>query len=132
MLRGHAAARVAEQDAHNGAIIRRELGEWPVRFREDVISAIIHGHLIAISGPVGVGKTMMVSRLQDQIRAERKIIVARSLSVAKHRVTLPALITAQFLDISRKPEMKLPIQSERRSGCFRWRCARPANRLRSS
>ena len=84
------------------------------QFREDVISAIIHGHLIAISGPVGVGKTMMVSRLQDQIRSERKIIVARSLSVEKHRVTLPALVTALFLDISRKPEMKLPTQSERR------------------
>ena len=85
-----------------------------VRFREDVIDAIIHGHLIAVSGPVGVGKTMMINRLQDQIRADRKIIVARSLSVDKHRVTLPALVTALFLDISGKPEMKLPAQSERR------------------
>ena len=79
------------------------------QFREDVIAAIVHGHLIAVSGPVGVGKTMMVNRLQDQIRAERKIIVARSLSVDKHRVTL--LVTALFLDLSGKPEMKLPVRA---------------------
>ena len=84
------------------------------RLREDVIDAIIHGHLIAVSGPAGVGKTMMVNRLQDRIRADRKIIVARSLPVDRRRVTLPALVTALFPGISGKPEMKLPARSERR------------------
>ncbi|MBN9890404.1 ExeA family protein [Salipiger abyssi] len=84
------------------------------QFREDVMAAIMAGHLIAISGPVGVGKTVMINRLQEQITADKKIIVARSLSVDKPRVVLPALITALFLDISGDPDMKVPTQPERR------------------
>lgn len=83
-------------------------------FREDVMAAIMAGHLIAISGPVGAGKTVMINRLQEQIKADKKIIVARSLSVDKPRVVLPALITALFLDISGDPDMKVPTQPERR------------------
>lgn len=85
-----------------------------VQFREDVMAAIMAGDLIAISGPVGVGKTVMINRLQDQITADKKIIVARSLSVDKPRVVLPALITALFLDITGDPDMKVPTQPERR------------------
>lgn len=84
------------------------------QFREDVMAAIMAGHLIAISGPVGAGKTVMINRLQEQITADKKIIVARSRSVDKPRVVLPALITALFLDISGDPDMKVPIQPERR------------------
>lgn len=85
-----------------------------VQFREDVMAAIMAGDLMAISGPVGVGKTGMINRLQDQITADKKIIVARSLSVDKPRVVLPALITALFLDITGDPDMKVPTQPERR------------------
>lgn len=84
------------------------------QFRDDVLSAIVAGHLIAVSGPVGAGKTMMINRLQEHIAKEKKIIVARSLSVDKPRVVLPALITALFLDISGNPDMKVPTQPERR------------------
>lgn len=84
------------------------------QFREDVMTAIIGGHLVAITGPIGVGKTVMINRLQDEITANKKIIVARSLSVDKPRVVLPALITALFLDLSGDPEMKVPTQPERR------------------
>lgn len=84
------------------------------QFQQDVQTAILAGRLIAITGPVGVGKTMMVNRLQDQITSKKKIIVARSLSIDKPRVALPALITALFLDISGDPELKVPTQPERR------------------
>ena len=84
------------------------------QFREDVMTAIIGGHLVAITGPIGVGKTVMINRLQDEITANKKIIVARSLSVDKPRVVLPALITALFLDLSGDPEMKVLTQPERR------------------
>lgn len=57
--------------------------------------------LIAISGPFGVGKMVMITHLQNQLSAERKkkIIVARSLSVDKPRGALSVLITALFIDI---------------------------------
>ena len=76
-----------------------------VQFREDVMAAIMAGDLVAISGPVGIGKTVMINRLQDKIAADKKIIVAHSLSVDKPRVVLPALITALFLDITGDPDM---------------------------
>ena len=72
------------------------------------------GRLIAVSGPVGVGKTAMIQQLQQKIVAEKKVIFARSLSVDKPRVALPALMTALFLDISGDPDMKVPTQPERR------------------
>lgn len=84
------------------------------QFREDVLAAIMAGELVAISGPVGVGKTVMINHLQNQIAIDKRIIVARSLSVDKPRVVLPALITALFLDITSDPDMKVPTQPERR------------------
>jgi type II secretory pathway predicted ATPase ExeA len=56
------------------------------------------GRLIAVTGPVGVGKTVFLHRLQDEIEQERKIIVARSLSVDKDRTTVPTLIAALFVN----------------------------------
>ena len=84
------------------------------QLREDVLAAIRAGRLVAICGPVGSGKTMMMNRLQDDISAGRDIIVARSLSVDKPRVTLPNLIMALFLDVSADPNLKAPAQPERR------------------
>lgn len=80
----------------------------------DVRAAIMAGRLIAVSGPVGVGKTAMIQQLQQQIVADKKVIFARSLSIDKPRVVLPALMTALFLDISGDPDMKVPTQPERR------------------
>lgn len=84
------------------------------QLQADVRAAIFNGRLISITGPVGTGKTAMINRLQDQILQEKKIIVARSLSVDKLRVALPALITALFLDVSGDPDLKVPTQPERR------------------
>lgn len=80
----------------------------------DVRAAILAGRLVALSGPVGAGKTAMIIRLQNKIVSEKKIIVARSLSIDKPRVVLPALMTALFLDIAADPDMKVPTQAERR------------------
>lgn len=64
------------------------------QLRDDVAGAIHAGRLVAICGPVGSGKTMMMNRLQHDIAAGKDIIVARSLSVDKPRVTLPNLVMA--------------------------------------
>ena len=80
----------------------------------DVRAAIMAGRLIALSGPVGVGKTMLIKQLQARIITDKKVIFARSLSIDKPRVVLPALMTALFLDITGDPGMKVPTQPERR------------------
>ena len=83
------------------------------QLRDDVVAAIRAGSRVAICGPVGSGKTMMINRLQNDIRA-KDIIVARSLSVDKPRVTLPNLIMALFLDVSANPNLRAPAQPGRR------------------
>lgn len=80
----------------------------------NVRNAILAGKLVAITGPTGVGKTLSLNRLQREIAAERKIIVARSLSIEKPRVVLPSLMTALFLDISDDLTIKIPTQAEKR------------------
>lgn len=72
------------------------------------------GRLIAITGPIGIGKTVFLHRLQDEIAREKKVIVAESLSVDKARTTVPTLIAALFYDLSREKEPKIPTQGEKR------------------
>ena len=47
------------------------------QFERDIRMAVLSGKLIAITGAVGAGKTAMLSRLQDRIASDKKIIVAR-------------------------------------------------------
>lgn len=72
------------------------------------------GRLIAITGPIGIGKTVFLHRLQDEIAKEKKVTVAESLSVDKARTTVPTLIAALFYDLSREKEPKIPTQGEKR------------------
>ena len=72
------------------------------------------GRLIAITGPVGVGKTVFLHRLQDEIASESKVTVAESLSVDTNRTTVPTLIAALFYDLSREKEVTIPSQGEKR------------------
>ena len=72
------------------------------------------GRLIAITGPIGVGKTLFLHRLQDAIASEKKVIVAESLAVDAARTTVTTLIAALFYDLSREKEVKIPAQGERR------------------
>ena len=72
------------------------------------------GRLIAITGPIGVGKTVFLHRLQDEIASEKKVTVAESLSVDTARTTVPTLIAALFYDLSREKDPKIPTQGEKR------------------
>jgi type II secretory pathway predicted ATPase ExeA len=80
----------------------------------NVRNAILAGRLVAITGPTGVGKTVTLNRLQAALETDKKFLVARSLSIEKTRLLLPALMTALFLDVSDDLEMKVPTQPEKR------------------
>ena len=82
------------------------------------------GRLIAITGPVGIGKTVFLHRLQDAIASEKKVTVAESLSVDAARTTVPTLIAALFYDLSREKEVKIPTQGEKRERELRKLVAR--------
>ena len=82
-------------------------------FRELKI-AIRQGKLIAVSGIVGSGKTTTLRKIRDTLAEENEIIVAKSLSVEKARVTLSTLLIALFYDLSTEKELKIPTQPEKK------------------
>jgi type II secretory pathway predicted ATPase ExeA len=88
------------------------------QFLKNLRSAIHSGNLIAFTGLVGSGKTLLLRQLQDELLAEKRITVAKSLAVDKERASLTTLITALFYDLSDK-EPKIPSQSEHRERALR-------------
>ncbi|MCP4338780.1 MAG: hypothetical protein GY799_07800 [Desulfobulbaceae bacterium] len=63
---------------------------------QEIKTAIRQGKLIAVSGIVGSGKTATLRKIRDTLSQEKEIIVAKSISVEKTRVTLSTLIVALF------------------------------------
>ena len=95
-----------------------EVGFFTTEHHQKVIrqmkAAIQAGRLVALSGLVGAGKTVLVRQLQEELAREGKVLVAKSLSVDKERVTLQTLMTALFYDLSPEEEPWIPSQGERR------------------
>jgi len=75
---------------------------------------IPEGQLIALTGVVGIGKTTYLERIQSQLAAEKKVIVAKSLSVEKSKTNLTTLITALFYDVSGDKDYRVPKLGEKR------------------
>lgn len=81
---------------------------------KEIEAAIRSGKLIALTGVVGCGKTVTLRRLQENLKANGKILVSKSLSVDKSRATLPTLIAALFYDLSSDKKIKIPSFGEKR------------------
>jgi type II secretory pathway predicted ATPase ExeA len=81
---------------------------------QELKMAIQQGKLIAVAGIVGCGKTTTLKKIRDTLVKEGEIIVAKSLSVEKARVTLSTLMMALFYDLSTEKDFKIPTQSEKR------------------
>lgn len=81
---------------------------------KDIRSAILEGRLIAVCGVVGSGKTVTMRRLQQILKEENRVTVAKSLSVEKHNIKLGTLITALFYDLAQDKQVQISKQGERR------------------
>lgn len=81
---------------------------------KDIKGAIMEGRLIAVCGVVGSGKTVTLRRLQQILKDENRVSVAKSLSVEKHSIKLATLITALFYDLAQDKLVQIPKQGERR------------------
>ena len=75
---------------------------------QDIKQAVYDGDLVALCGVVGAGKTVTLRRLQEMLARENRVIVSKSISIEKSRVTLGTLITALFCDLSTDKEPKIP------------------------
>jgi len=89
------------------------------QFLRDLRSAIHAGKLIALTGLVGSGKTLLLRQLQADLVAEKRVTVSKSLAVDKDRASLTTLITALFYDLSPEKDPRIPAQSEHRERALR-------------
>ena len=72
------------------------------------------GRLIALTAVIGSGKTILSRRLRAELEREGRVIVSRSLSVDKAKITVPLLVAALFYDLTPEKTVKISSQSERR------------------
>jgi type II secretory pathway predicted ATPase ExeA len=66
---------------------------------DNIKAATLTGGIIALTGMVGVGKTTILWKIQQQLIDEKQVIVCRSLSTDKKRVNISILYTALFFDL---------------------------------
>ena len=80
----------------------------------DVRAAILGGRLVALTAVIGSGKTILSRRLRAELEREGRVIVSRSLTVEKAKITVPLLISALFYDLTPDKTVTISSQSERR------------------
>lgn len=88
--------------------------EHHAQVSRDIRVAITAGRLIALTAVIGSGKTILSRRLRAELERENKVIVSRSLSVDKAKITVPLLLSALFYDLSTEKTVTISNQSERR------------------
>jgi len=79
---------------------------------QDVVSAAKEGHLIAITGIVGAGKTITARKIRKDLKKTNEVLVSTNLTVDKHRVNLGTLIFALFADLITDKSEKIPTKLE--------------------
>jgi type II secretory pathway predicted ATPase ExeA len=80
---------------------------------KELKAALRDGGLVALTGVVGSGKTMLLWRLQDQLRQEGEIEVSESLVFDVPRVNLSTLKLALFYDLATDKDGDLPAKPEK-------------------
>src|SRR6266498_1313941 len=95
---------------------------------KDLKAAIHEGGIVALTGVVGSGKTVLLWRIQDQLRHEGQIEVSESLVFDVPRVTLNTLKLALYYDLATDKDGDLtgkPEKSERALLKVMQRCQKP-------
>ena len=80
---------------------------------KDLTIAIHEGGLIALTGILGSGKTVLLGRLQEQLRAEGQLAVSESLTLRVQRVNLDTLKLALYYDLATEKDGDLPSKLEK-------------------
>jgi len=83
------------------------------QFLKDLKAAIHEGGIVAVTGIVGSGKTVLLGRMQEQLQHEGQIEVAESLVFDVPRVTLSTLKLALYYDLATDKDGDLPSKPEK-------------------
>ena len=96
----------------------KHAGYFPIIQNEKIFDglkvAVQQGQLVVLSGIVGAGKSKLLRRIKDDLQRENKILVSKSMALAKARVTVDTLVVAMFHDLSTEREVQIPGQAEKR------------------
>ncbi len=79
---------------------------------QDVVSAIKEGHILAVTGIVGCGKTVTARRIRRELQKQNEVLVSNNLAVDKIRVNLGTLMFALFSDLIKEKKDKIPSKLE--------------------
>jgi type II secretory pathway predicted ATPase ExeA len=74
------------------------------RIEEDLKEHIRLGHFIALTGPVGVGKTTLIRKVKADLQKVKSVIISESQTIEKEKVNLSLIVQALFMDLGEKPE----------------------------
>ena len=74
--------------------------EHHTQVSRDIRTAIMGGRMIALTAVIGSGKTVLSRRLRADLERDGRVIVSRSLSVDKAKISMPLLIAALFYDLT--------------------------------
>jgi type II secretory pathway predicted ATPase ExeA len=102
--------------------------EYHEQIFKDLKAAIHEGGLVAFTGVVGSGKTVLLSRMQHHLREEGQIEVCESLVFDVQRVTLNTLKLALYYDLATEKDGDItgkPEKSERALMKVMQRCQKP-------
>ena len=80
----------------------------------DLKTAIRSGHLVALTGIIGCGKTTAARRIRKELKKQGDILVSTNLAVDKDRVNLSVLIFTLFSDLVTEKDYKIPSKLEYR------------------
>ena len=80
---------------------------------KDLKAAIHQGGIVAVTGVVGSGKTVLLGQIQDQLKHEGQIEVAESLVFDVPRVNLSTLKLALYYDLATEKDGDLPTKAEK-------------------
>lgn len=82
------------------------------RLYQELRAAIVAGHLTALTGVVGSGKTVTGRRIRADLERDKQILVSTTLAVERDKVKLNTLMTALFADLVTEKNFKIPSQTE--------------------
>jgi type II secretory pathway predicted ATPase ExeA len=83
-----------------GFYASKELG----RVEENLMEHIRLGHFVALTGPVGVGKTTLIQKVKGALQKSKAMLVSESQALEKEKVTIALIVKALFMDFGEKPD----------------------------
>ena len=85
--------------------------EHHAQVSRDIRAAIMGGRLIALTAVIGSGKTVLSRRLRAELEREGRVIVSRSLSIDKAKISGATADAALFYDLTPDKTVKISSQS---------------------